>query len=710
MNREIANRQPSQWDRNGKIMSHHLNRKAIIYIRQSTLQQVHRHQESTRLQYGLVDQAMHLGWPRSSIDVIDEDLGCSGATAEGRIGFQRLVAEVGLDHVGIVLGLEMSRLSRSSLDWYQLLEVCAIFGTLIGDLDGIYDPTHYNDRLLLGLKGTMSEAELHILKQRMLEGKRAKARRGELGLPVPMGYIRQPSGVVVKDPDEQAQAVIRRVFELFERKWTINGVLTELVAQQIQMPCRVASGANKGELEWHRPNRVTLSNLLHNPIYAGAYAYGRRPTDPRKKIPGRPSTGRTVAPMEDWEVLIKDRLPAYISWAQYERNLRQLKANTAQSMGAVRQGPSLLSGLIICGRCGLRMAPHYSDNGKGLRYGCDRMAIDYGEARCQSLSGKPLDQCITALIFKALQPAALEISMAVAEDLETERQRQQAHWQQRMERAQIETQRASRQYNAVEPENRLVARTLERKWEATLAVEAQLKNEYDQFLADQPAVLTAEERVAIQGLAQDIPALWEAETTTAADRQMIVRQLIERVLVTVIEDTEKVQVEVHWMGGHKTRTLINRPVARLDQLSHYQELMARVKELQSQGYNAPDIANTLNVEGWSPPKRRKTYNAQMVRSLLSRQGLSTGTHKQQHAVDMKRKAHEWTFKELAGQLQIPEPTLYAWMRRGQLKGRKVEVASRSIWLIHVNDKEREQLRKQRTAQRIWANQVSDETH
>jgi DNA invertase Pin-like site-specific DNA recombinase len=691
-------------------MSHHLNRKAIIYIRQSTLQQVHRHQESTRLQYGLVDQAMHLGWPRSSIDVIDEDLGCSGATAEGRIGFQRLVAEVGLDHVGIVLGLEMSRLSRSSLDWYQLLEVCALFGTLIGDLDGIYDPTHYNDRLLLGLKGTMSEAELHILKQRMLEGKRAKARRGELGMLLPMGYIRQPSGEVIKDPDEQAQGVIRRVFELFERKWTINGVLTELVSQQIQMPCRVASGANKGELEWHRPNRVTLSNLLHNPAYAGAYAYGRRPTDPRKKIPGRPSTGRTVAPMEDWEVLIKDRLPAYISWAQYEHNLRQLKANTAQFMGAVRQGPSLLSGLIICGRCGLRMAAHYSDNGKGLRYGCDRMAIDYGEARCQSLSGKPLDQCITALIFKALQPAALDISMAVAEDLETERQRQQAHWQQRLERAQIETQRASRQYNAVEPENRLVARTLERKWEATLAAEAQLKNEYDQFLADQPAVLTAEERVAIQRLAQDIPALWEAETTTAADRQMIVRQLIERVLVTVIEDTEKVQVEVHWMGGHKTRTLINRPVARLDQLSHYQELRARVKELQSQGYNAPDIAKILNAEGWVPPKRRKTYNAQMVRSLLSRQGLGTGTHKQQHAVGMKRKAHEWTFKELAVQLQIPEPTLYAWMRKGQLKGRKVEVASRSIWLIHVNDREREQLRKQRTTQRTWANPITDEIH
>jgi hypothetical protein len=527
---------------------------------------------------------------------------------------------------------------------------------------------------------------------------------------LPMGYVRQLSGEVIKDPDEQAQTVIQRVFELFERKRTINGVLTELVAQQIQMPCRVASGANKGDLEWHRPNRATLSNLLHNPVYAGAYAYGRRPTDPRKKIPGRPSTGRTVALMEDWEVLIKDRLPAYISWTQYERNLRQLKANTVQSLGAVRQGPSLLSGLIICGRCGLRMAPHYSDNGRGLRYGCDRMAIDYGEARCQSLSGKPVDQCITGLIFKALQPAALEISMAVAEDLESERQRQQAHWQQRLERAQIETQRASRQYNAVEPENRLVARTLERKWEATLAAEVPLKSEYDQFLTAQPAVLTTEERAAIQRLAQDIPALWEAETTTAADRQMIVRQLIERVLVTVIEDTENVQVEVHWMGGHKTRTLTNRPVARLDQMSHYKELMARVKTLQSQGYNAPDIAKTLNAEGWHPPKRRKTYNAPMVRSLLSRQGLGTGTPKQQHTTGIKRKANEWTLKELAGQLQIPEPSLYAWMRKGQLKGRKVKVASRVIWLIHVDDRELEQLRKQRTTQHPWVNQVSNEIH
>ena len=239
----------------------------------------------------------------------------------------------------------------------------------------------------------------------MLEGKRAKARRGELGTLVAMGFVRQLSGLIVKDQDEQAQSAIERVFELFERKRTINGVLIELVSQQIQMPHRVAGGLNKGDLVWRRPNRITLSNLLHNPIYAGAYAYGRRPTDPRKKIPGRPSTGRTVAEINDWEVLIKDHHPAYISWAQYERNVRQLQANTAQALGVVRKGAALLSGLLICGRCGLRMAPHYSNRVGQYRYSCDRMKIDYAEEACQSLSGSTLDDCVTELIFKVPRPS-----------------------------------------------------------------------------------------------------------------------------------------------------------------------------------------------------------------------------------------------------------------------------------------------------------------
>ena len=685
-----------------KIQGVHLDRVAIVYVRQSTLQQIERHRESTRLQYGLVERALALGWAKQRVVVIDEDLGCSGATAEGRLGFQRLVAEVSLDHVGIVLGIEMSRLARSSRDWYQLLEVCALFSTLIGDLDGIYDPGNYNDRLLLGLKGTMSEAELHILKQRMLEGKKAKARRGELVLLLPIGYIRRPSGEVIKDPDEQAQSVIALIFEVFARRGTINAVLHHLVEHEIQLPHRASSGPSKGELQWRRPNRVTLSNLLHNPAYAGAYAYGRRPSDPRRKRPGRPATGRTVAPMEQWEVLLKDQWPAYISWAQYEQNLKQLKANTAQSMGTPRRGPSLLSGLLICGRCGLRMATQYSNNGHRLRYSCSRMAVDYAAPYCQSLAGTPLDELITREVFQALTPAALEISLKVAEDLEHERAQHLALWKQRLERAHYEVERAWRQYNAVEPENRLVARTLEKQWEQALEAEETLKMEYARFIAHEPAVMSAEQREAIQRLSSDIPALWHAPTTTSADRQAIVRQLLDRVIVTVLDDTEKVNVELHWAGGHRTGTRLIRPVARLEQLSYYPQLKKRVRELHQQGLHAKAIADSLNTEGWRPAKRRKTFNALMVRSMLSRFGLSTGTAKQQHAYGIARKPNEWTLKELAGKLEMPESTLYVWLRRGKLNARQVKGPAQTVWLVYANHKELVRLRQLRTEPRVWA--------
>jgi DNA invertase Pin-like site-specific DNA recombinase len=436
---------------NGKIQGYHRDRLAVVYVRQSTLQQVERHQESTRLQYGLVDRAQALGWSSARVLVIDDDLGKSGSSAEGRPGFQRLVAEVSLNHVGLVLGVDMSRLARSCRDWYQLLEVCAVFGTLIADLDGVYDPSEYHDRLLLGLQGMMSEAELHVLKQRLLAGKRAKAARGELGMAVPMGYLRRPSGEVVKDPDEQAQATIELIFAQFERRGTINGVLKYLVQNHIQLPHRVRCGVGTGDLEWHPPNRVTLSNLLHNPIYAGAYVYGRRPVDPRRRQPGRPSTGKRVAQPQDWAVVLKDWLPAYLSWAQFERNLRQLEANTAQGLGAIRYGPSLLSGLVICGHCGLRMAAMYRNNGRRLRYECNAMAVNYGQARCQSLVGKVLDEFVAEQVLRALEPAALEISLQVAEDVEAERAQLYHHWQQRLDRAHYQFERAARQYQAVEP-------------------------------------------------------------------------------------------------------------------------------------------------------------------------------------------------------------------------------------------------------------------
>lgn len=298
----------------GKVQAAHRDRLAVVYVRQSTPQQVLDHQESTRLQYGLSTHAQELGWASERVLVIDDDQGRSGTSAQGRVGFQRLVSEVSLGHVGIILGIEISRLARSCADWYPLLELCALFGTLIADGDGVYDPRQYNDRLLLGLKGTMSEAELHIMQQRMRQGVLAKARRGELGMAVPTGYVRRPSGEVVLDPDEQVQHVIRLIFRKFEEIGTLNGVLRYLVEHQVQLGIRRRSGPDTGELEWHRPNRMTLQNLLKHPIYAGAYAYGRRPIDPQRKVPGHPSRGRTVAGPLDWVALIKDQRPAYISW------------------------------------------------------------------------------------------------------------------------------------------------------------------------------------------------------------------------------------------------------------------------------------------------------------------------------------------------------------------------------------------------------------
>jgi DNA invertase Pin-like site-specific DNA recombinase len=602
----------------GKIQSSHLQRLAVVYVRQSTLQQVEHHQESTRLQYALVDRAIDLGWAPSQVLVIDEDQGRSGATAAGRPGFQRLVAEVGLDHIGLVLSIEISRLARSSRDWYQLLEVCGLFATLIGDADGLYDPQTYNDRLLLGLKGTMSEAELHILKQRLLEGKRAKARRGELKTLLPMGYVRAPSGEVVKDPDEQARAVIDTVFDQFARRGTLNGVLRYLVDHQLQLPYRIVSAPQTGQLQWRRPNRATLGNLLHNPLYAGAYVYGRRPTDPRRRQPGRPSTGRTVAGPEQWEVLLKDRLPAYIGWEQFERNLRQLAANTAQGGGVARGGASLLSGRLICGRCGLRMATQYTNGGRGLRYACSREAVDYGAPLCQSLAGAPLDALIARLVLDALQPAALEISLHVADDLEAERERQRTQWHQRLERARYDAERA---------------------------------------------------------------------------------------------DSEQVGVQVHWAGGHRTHARILRPVARVEQLSDYPDLLARVLSLHQEGQTCPEIARQLNLEHWHPAKRRQTFNGPMVANLLLRQGVSAGpSHRQAPWED--RESDEWTLNELAWQLRMPPVTAFSWLRKGWLQARQVVHGGHRQWLVWADAAELERLRVRRAAPRRWARHLrvaSDDT-
>jgi DNA invertase Pin-like site-specific DNA recombinase len=663
-----------------KIFRRHRERLAIVYIRQSTVQQVERHQESTRLQYALVDRAFHLGWARESIVVVDDDLGRSGTSIEGRLGFQRLVAEVGLGNVGLVLGIEMSRLARSNRDWHQLLEICSLFDTLIADCDGVYDAGNFNDRLLLGLKGTMSEAELYILKARMLEGRRAKARRGELGKPLPMGYVRRPSGEVALDPDEQAQATIRHVFALFERFRTVGKVLCYLVEHDIRMPVRTPGGPAKGELEWRRANRPSLYNLFGNPIYAGIYAYGVRATDRRRQKPGRPGTGRRPPRAGQAEVFLPDRLPAYITREQFERNQAQLRANRADHLGPVRAGTALLSGLVVCGRCGLRMTAAYNNDGHAARYLCAGQHASYGAPFCQSLKSAPVDAQVTSVVLQALEPAALEASLAVAADLQAERAVLEQQWRHRLERAQYKVDQARRRYASTEPENRLVARTLEREWEEALAEQVRLAADHERFCRERPPSPDPTELAGIRQLTADLPALWQASTTTHEERQTIVRLLLERVLITVLDACEQVRLECHWHGASKTTHTLIRPVARMKALSTYPALLARAVDLHQVGNGCADIAAILNHEAWRPPKRRDTFTADMVRRLLISAGVIEPGLRRPRTIS-ERQPDEWTIRELAEQLGVPQPTLYNWVRNGRLPNRSVKAGAGSAKLV-----------------------------
>jgi DNA invertase Pin-like site-specific DNA recombinase len=661
------------WERlEGKVQSWHRDRLAVVYVRQSTAQQVHDHQESTRLQYGLAERAVVLGWAPSRVLVIDDDLGHSASGAEARPGFQRLVSEVGLDHVGIVLGIEMSRLARSGREWHQLLELCALSGTLLGDPDGIYDPAGHNDRLLLGLKGTISEAELHLIKQRMWSGRLAKARRGELAVPLPAGLVRRPSGEVALDPDEQVQAVVRLVFGLFERLGTVNGVLCFLADNHIQLGIRLREGPERGELAWRRPSRAGVQNMLRNPAYAGIYAYGRSTVDPRRRQAGRPFTGRVRTPREDWIVFLPGLLPAYISIEQYEKNRQRMEANRSrsQSMGAVRDGPALLAGLAACGRCGKKMTVGYQRGAGGKLhpvYVCSRGKSDYAASQCQQLAGPCVDAHVTDLLLAAMAPAALEVSLAAAGQAGAQRAQVDRIWRQRLERADFAAGRARRQYQLAEPENRLVARQLEKDWETALAERQRLGEEYDRFAAARPRTLTAAEREQIRALAADIPAIWHAPTTTGADRKQLIRHLIEQVRITVLGTSEKVDVEVTWAGGHRTAGQITRPVACLTQLSYYPQLAARARELADGGYTTAQIAERLNTEGFRPPKRIPAFTPNAVTDLLRAVGIQR-SHIPARGNRPALAQHEWWLRDLAAHLGMPEVTLDSWVRRGWATG------------------------------------------
>jgi len=685
-----------------KLQTHHLERSAIVYVRQSTAQQVLEHQESAARQYALVHRAGELGWPAGQIAVIDEDQGQSGCTADGRLGFQRLLAEVSLNHVGIILGIEMSRLARSNKDWHQLIELCAIFRTVLADQDGLYDPTDYNDRLLLGLRGMMSEAELHILRGRMYQAALNKAKRGELYVLPPIGYVKLPVEGFALDPDEQVRAVVGLVFDEFDRCGTLRGVIRHLVQNGIKIPVRPHAGPNRGKLEWREPSRDAISTILKHPLYAGTYRYGHRQVDARRKKPGQPGSGRVVMAAEDCHALIPDHCPAYISAERYERNQRRLAENQAraESKGAPREGPSLLGGLVICGHCDRRMAVHYSGKQQTLRYDCRSGKDDCQRPTCSSLSGRCLDELVAEKILAALEPAALELSLSAADDLQEERARLEQNWQQRMERAQYEAERAERQYQAVEPENRLVARELERRWEAALGELQAIQQDFARFRQARPTGLSAEERETILSLSQNLPAVWHASSTSPADRQRIVRLLIERVVVWIHDGTEHCDVTLHWAGGFMSQHDLIRPVQRYDQTADYDRLIARILELRKEGIPCAQIALKLNSEGFRPVKRVEEFDGDMVSRILRR------VEKQQpgpkaRAPEGLLQDDEWFVIDLAEHLKAPKNTLFAWIKRGWIRVVRQLPGYRGRTICWADASELDRLRRLRATKHGW---------
>jgi DNA invertase Pin-like site-specific DNA recombinase len=649
-----------------KIKDVHLDRLAMVYVRQSSPQQVMENRESRERQYALAQFAQRLGWPAERVVIIDEDQGQSGKTAENRSGFQRLMTEVSLNHVGIVLGLELSRISRSNKDWHQLIDVCGIFNALLCDQDGVYDSLDSNDRLLLGMKGAMSEFELVTLRNRLLRGSRNKADRGELFLAVPLGYFKTPTGEIVQEPDEQARGMIRLVFEKFEELGSAYAVFRYLVVNNLQLGFRRQRGGRIGELEWKPASSTRILSILRHPIYAGAYAYGLHRAGTKNPVTGRSAGGKWFVPPEELPVLIQNRLPAYISWDQYLANQEQLKQNRSlhDTRGVPKRGDSLLSGLVVCGKCGHHMSTRYKADKRPSYYCGEYWRLALNEP-CGHISAATLDDLVAREVLRALEPAALELSLRAIENAEHERKRLHDQWRQRLERARQDVERAERQYESVEPENRLVARTLEARWEDALKKQRQVEEEYHRFLAKLPATLSAADRKRILALSDNIATLWHATGISALDRKQIARCVVERVIVVTDKSSELNEVTIVWHGGIVTQHQVARPVGSYEQLKDYRRLTQRVSQLHRDGLHLAQIAERLNEEGFVPPRRRGVFTEGGIGALVRDLGLVGELFRD----DLIEK-DEWWIPDLARKLGVIPQKVHYWVKQGWIHSRR----------------------------------------
>lgn len=609
-----------------KIQSTHWDRIAFVYVRQSTPLQVVENRESTERQYHLRERAIELGWPPSRVEIIDEDQGRSGSTAAHRTGFQRLAAEVVLGKVGIVLMLEASRLARNNSDWYRLIEICGVSGTLIADEGAVYNPREPNDRLLLGVKGTLSEAELFTLRTRLYEGRWNKARKGLLHFPLPVGFVHTAEGDWILDPDTQVRERLDYVFDSFRRHGVVRAVVRELRQQGLEMPTRVTAKEGYGGLVWKAPSLSAVIRILHNPAYAGAYVYGRSEYVSERRSPKTGKASAHARPVAQWPVKIPEHHPAYIRWEEFVKNQEQLRQNWSHdgNRGVPREGRALLQGIVYCGICGRKMSvqDRALKEHRSPSYLCGRGYQDGDERTCQSMTSRSIDAAVVEAFLTAVSPISLRVSTQVLDQVEQDLIAQRRQRELQLEQARYEARLAQRQYDAVDPANRLVASELERRWNEKLERVAQLERTYEQAERDAQWDLTTEERAAIAELSADLPVIWSAETTTNQERKQLLRMAIESVQLDGMRQTGQIEIQIHWRSGVVTGLSVKRAAPGDGSLKTPAEAVSRIHEMAPRRTHA-EIAAALNRAGLRSAFGRQ-FNAQHVGYICRRDGLERG--------------------------------------------------------------------------------------
>jgi DNA invertase Pin-like site-specific DNA recombinase/uncharacterized protein YndB with AHSA1/START domain len=671
-----------------KVKLTHTRRAAFVYIRQSSPQQVENNRESTARQYALVERACELGWSREQVTVVDEDLGLSGSGTVKRSGFARMTAEVALGHVGIVLGLEVSRLARNNADWYRLLDLCGMTDTLIGDSDGIYHPAAFNDRLILGLKGTMSEAELHILRARLEGGIRNKAARGELRRGLPVGYVwGEEDGEVCFDPDAAVVGAIRTVFTKFTELGSARKVWLWFRSEGLGFPLRAHMHS---PIRWVAATYTAIHAVLTNPVYAGAYVYGKCRHERYVDEQGRVRKRTRHLPQSEWAVLLPDHHPGFIDWATYQANQARIDANVHpqphQAGGAVREGAALLQGLAICDKCGRRLHTHYQGRNSSPGYHCSGKDIVQGRGvYCLTVGAIQIDQAVTEAFLRALTPAAVEAAEQAVRQLEADHDAALSQWRLAVERARYDAERAERQYRAVEPENRLVARGLETEWEKRLHDLAAAEAELERRQQQRPRTLSPEEKSRLHALGSDLRKVWTASTTTDRDRKELLRTLLEEVIVAVYRSEHRAHLTLRWRGGELAEIDLPLPRSQPRGRRTTEDTLSLLPRLAAL-YPDDVIAGILNRQGRKTASGER-FTANQVGSLRRYRGIP----RFQPSADAPQGEVVSVYKA-AQILGMNTSTIHRWLAEGFIAGEQVTPGA--PWQIRITDELRARIAPQ----------------